>query len=102
MINWKYCLVVFILIEFIYRLIIYSNARLFLEPFYITLINCPNDFLRFKCHLGLKRINFLTKFYHWYKMIYQCRIIELDFYLSNIIRSMEIVVFFVLLIDIFC
>jgi hypothetical protein len=102
MINWKYCLIIFILIELIYRLIIFYNYRLFLEPFYITLINCSNEFLRVKYHLGFKPINFITKFYNWYKILCRCQIIEFDFYLSTIIRSIEFILFIMLLINIMC
>ncbi len=102
MINWKYCLIIFILIELIYRLIIFYNYRLSIEPFYLTLINCPNKFLHVKYHLSFKPKNFMTKFYNWFKILYRCRIIELNIYLSYIIRSIEIIIFITLLINLMC
>jgi hypothetical protein len=102
MINWKYCLFLFLFIELIYRLIIYYNSRLVLEPVYITLINCPNEHIRLRCHLGMRPINFLMKFYDWYKILSRCRIIEYDFYFSNIIRIIDGILFITLLINIIC
>ena len=102
MINWKYCLIILILIELIYHLVIYYNSRLSIEPFYITFINCSKEFIRIKCHLGYKSRNFITKFYNWYKTLFRCHITEFDFYLSSIIRSIEIIIFISLLINIIC
>ena len=102
MINWKFYLIIFIFIELIYRLILIYNHRLAIEPLCITLINCPKEHIRLKYHLGFNRINFLTKFSNWYKSIYQCQIIEYDFYLSHIIRSIDIILFIVFLIHIIC
>jgi len=102
MINWKYCLILFIFIELIYRLIIYYDSRLVTEPFYITLINCPNEYIRIRYHLGTRPLNILMKFYDWYKIISRCRILEYDFYLSNIIRMIDMMIFIIFLINIIC
>lgn len=96
--HWKYCLIIIILVELIYRLIIFVDSRCFFEPFYITLIKCPKEFLRLEYHLGLKSRNLLTKFYYWYR----CRIVEMDFYVLHIIRAMEISFFLILLANIIC
>ena len=98
MINWKYCLIIIILLEIIYRLLVFSNSRWSLEPFHITLIKCPKEFLRLDYHLGITSRNLLTKFYHWYR----CRVIELDFYFLHIIRAIEISFFLTLLVNIVC
>ncbi len=99
MINWKYCVIIIILIELIYHLLVFFNSRLSIEHFNITLIKCPKEFLRLEYHLGFKRRNFLMKFYNWYQMICRCRIIEFNFYFSYIIRSIEIILFLLVLIN---
>lgn len=102
MIHWKYCLIIFIFIEVIYRLLILYNSRLSTEPFYITITNCPNEFLRLKCYLGIQPKNLIMKFLNWYKILFRCRIFQLDFYLSSIIRSIDIILFIALLINLIC
>jgi hypothetical protein len=99
MINWKFYLAILIFIELIYRLMIFYNNRLDTESFYITLINCPKEYIRLKYHLGLKP---MMKFYNWYKIINRCRIIELSFYLSSIIRSIDILLIIGFLMNIIC
>jgi hypothetical protein len=94
MIHWKYYVITIILIELIYHLTFYSNSRL-----YITLIKCPKKFLRLEYHIGSKPRNILMIFYNWYQMICRCRIIEINFYFSYIIRSIEIGLFLLLLIN---
>lgn len=102
MINWKYCLIMFILIEIIYRLSIFYNTRLSHEPFYITIMKCPNKFPHIKYYFGSEPKSLIEKLSNWFKILFQCRIFEFNFYLSSIIRSLEIILFITLLIDIIC
>lgn len=100
MIHWKVVFCFFLCIELVYRLSVFYNSRLAIEPLCLTFIRCPNEYFRTKVHLGWKSISLMTQIDHWYKLLRQCRITEYQIYLFNIIGAIDVILLVLILVNV--
>ena len=91
MIHWKFGLIFFVCIELLYRSSLIYNQRLATEPLCVTLIKCPNEYTRFQYHLGWRSINLFTTLHNWSMLLRQCQIVQYEVYLSNLIRTADVI-----------